>query len=94
MKMLACFFALSFLLNGPFSFGASPVGYSVSNVTPGSTFEKLGIKAGDRILSYDGKDVTSVSDSMELFNKLKSNSVKTVVIERDGKKQTLNFQVR
>lgn len=92
--MLVCFFALSFLLSGPFSYGASSIGYSVNNVAEGSTFEKLGIKAGDRILSYDGKDVTSLNDSMELFNKLKSKSVKTVVIERDGKKQTLNFQAR
>ena len=75
-------------------FGTAPAGYLVHEVGSGSTFEKLGIKQGDRVLSYDGKNVTSVNDSLELYNKLMNNSVKTVVIERDGKKQTLMYQIR
>ncbi len=74
-----------------FSF-ASPDGQVVKEVQSGSIFEKMGIRTGDKVISYDGQNVNSVKDSMEMFNKLKSNLVKTVVVERDGKKQTLIFQ--
>jgi general secretion pathway protein C len=62
-------------------------------VQSGSVLEKMGIKSNDKIISYDGQAVNSATDSIEMFNKLKSNSVKTIVIERNGKKQTLTYQI-
>lgn len=91
MKVLVVFASLSLVLIG-FSgcFSNSTSGYTVNEVLPKSTFEKLGIQKGDRILSYDGESVNSVGDSMELYDKLKKNAVKTIVIERNGQKQTIN----
>ena len=89
MKPLALIFTVSFIFVAPSTRAASTPGHVVKEVLPSSTFEKIGIKKGDRILSYDGQEVNSVSDSMELYDKLKKKSVKTIVIERNGQKQTI-----
>ena len=67
-----------------FAFANNPLGQTVDKVAPGSTYEKLALRPGDRILSFDGKDGNSPGDSVELYNALKKGTVKTVVIERDG----------
>ena len=91
MKFCSFVFIASLTFSGHFIF-ASPTGQIVKEILPGSNYEKFGIKTGDKIISYDGKDVNSVNDSMQMYNKLKIGSVKAVVIERDGKTQTLTYQ--
>ncbi|MBY0384207.1 PDZ domain-containing protein [bacterium] len=76
------------------SFAAEPSGQKVESVDPGSTYEMLGVKPGDKILSFDGKPINSPKDSMELYTSLKKGSVKSVVVLRDGKKQTLHYEVK
>lgn len=94
MKIYSIVLAVFMTITCTYSFAVSSPGQLVNEVAPGSTYEKLGVKAGDRIVSYDGKEVNNVNDSMELYNKLKNNGVKTVVIERNGKKQTLKYQIQ
>lgn len=94
MKLLGFVFTLSLILNGSYAFAASPAEYEVKEMDHGSTLETLGIKPGDRIISYNGKKVVSINDTMDLYDKMKSNSVKKIVIERDGKKKTLTYQIR
>lgn len=83
---------ISFFYMG--GFAAEPTGQKVTSVAPGSTYEKLGVKEGDKIISFDGKPINSPKDSMELYMALKSGAVKMVVIERDGKKQTLTYEIK
>lgn len=92
--MLEFVFKLALIFFGSMTFGVSLDGYEIKDMGQGSTFETLGIKPGDRILSYNGKKVVSINDTMELYSKMKSNSVKTVVVERDGKKKILNYQIQ
>ena len=73
---------------------AEPSGQRVMEVEEGSSYQKLGIKKGDKIISFDGKAINSPKDSMELYSALQRGSIKTVVIERDGKKQALNYKVK
>ncbi len=90
MKILIfapCLFIVFLGLTSCFSNSTS--GYTVNEVLPKSTFEKLGIQKGDRIISYDGESVNSVGDSMELYDKLKNHKVKLILIERNGEKQTI-----
>ena len=94
MKMFSVVLSLILICSSVSSVATSP-GFQVLNeVSPGSMFEKLGMRQGDRIISFDGKAVSSVQDSMDLYSKLNTKAVKTVVIERDGKKQTLTYPVR
>ena len=57
--------------------------FSIAKVTEGSNAEKAGLKAGDKIISIDGKPLTFQHEVMNEFQQLKG---KTVVLgyERDG----------
>ena len=85
MKLLAVILSLL----GTIAFATPPVGLPVDTVTPGSNYEKLGVQKGDRVVSYDGKQVVAPGDAMDLYNALRAGSVKRVVIIRNGKEQTL-----
>jgi len=90
--MIKSFIAILCLLFVCNSFANEPSGYTVGDIAPGSTFEKLGIQTGDIIVSFDGKTVDSPKDSMELYNEMKKGTIATVVVKRDGKKKTLNLK--
>ena len=66
----------------------------ISEVQPGSTYEKLGIQTGDRIVAYDNRPVDSPAAAMELYAKMGTSKIKSIVVERNGKKQTLRYQVK
>jgi len=65
--------------------------FKLNGAEAGSVYEQFGLKQGDQIISYDGKLINSTSDSMEMYEKLRKNQVKEIVINRDGKRQTLSF---
>ena len=63
----------------------------VLKVQPNSTAERIGLKAGDRILSYDGKTPTSTNQFTDLVTDATGASSRTVVVRRDS--QSLTFTV-
>lgn len=65
--------------------------FKLNSSEEGSVYEQLGLKQGDQIVSYDGKLINSVSDSLEMYEKLRKNQVKEIVISREGKRQILSF---
>lgn len=68
-------------------FGVKNGGALVSSVTPDSAASKAGIKAGDVIVSVNGR---SVSDSEELVEQLEDFTGEvTIVVMRDKKEMTL-----
>jgi serine protease Do len=72
-------------------FGAKNGGALVSSVTPDSAASKAGIKAGDVIVSINGRNV---SDSDELVNELQDiNGDATIVVLRDKKQRTLKATI-
>jgi len=54
-------------------------------IIPGSAAEAAGVKVGDRVLTMDGRDV-STFDKMKKYVVMKSNDDIKTVVERDGKK--------
>lgn len=57
-------------------------------------YSKLGLKKMDVIKSVDGKATSSPQQAMEMFNVLKKSGTHKIEIERDGKIQQLNYQVK
>lgn len=68
-----------------------PAGVQVAYVSEGGAAEKAGIKAGDIIVSVDGKLVETTKDVSDIRDKHKAGDTLKFVVNRDGK--TLSFDV-
>jgi membrane-associated protease RseP (regulator of RpoE activity) len=84
-------FILGFLLIFSIFFG---VGYTtitpvISQIAQGSVAEGAGFKAGDEILSINGKTVTNWQNDAKLIGQSKGSEMRFVVL-RDGKKVVIN----
>ena len=62
----------------------------IEEVMPDSVASKAGLKAGDRLLKVDGKDVKEREDLQSAL--AGGEAKKTVVIERDGKQVELTVE--
>ena len=84
-------FILGFLLIFSIFFG---VGYTtitpvISQIAQGSVADGAGFKAGDEILSINGKTVTNWQNDAKLIGQSKGSEMRFVVL-RDGKKVVIN----
>jgi S1-C subfamily serine protease len=69
-------------------------GYKLSNVEPGSTYEKLGLKNGDIVQEVNGKLPTQ-QELLEGFDLSKNQGKDFVLkIKRDGKPVQLHYHVK
>lgn len=73
-------------------FGIAPADYSdpkkgilVGDVTPGTGAADAGIKTDDRLMTWNGQEITDVYKWMDLMAKHKPGDVVTVGVLRDGK---------
>jgi general secretion pathway protein C len=69
-------------------------GFRILDMKPGSIFEQLGIQRMDVIKSVDGTPVDSPAKAMELYNTLKSSPKVTIQVERNGKNETMNYNIQ
>lgn len=76
------------------SFGLDkPVGALVSQVIENSPAQKYGIKAGDVILSFNGKPILDSSDLPPLVGRVPVGSKAKVKLLRDGKNKNLDVVI-
>jgi serine protease Do len=66
-------------------------GALVANVTPGGPAEKAGIKQGDVVLKFDGRDVTEMRSLPRMVAETPINKDVEVIVSRQGKE--MSFQV-
>ena len=72
-----------------FKAGVEDAGTYISSVTNGSAAEKAGLKVRDRIISIDGKEISSGSEAVSVIHAHKAGDKITIVVERDGKKTSV-----
>ena len=65
-------------------------GVYVAEVVSGSAAEKAGIKSGDIIVKIGDTKLTSMSDLTKSLYTYKSGNSTKIVVNRDGKEETLN----
>lgn len=70
-----------------------PVGALVARVVPGSAADQAGIKIGDVILSFDGRDIITQSDLPPIVGTTRPGSKAEVRIVRDGRERMLTVTV-
>jgi general secretion pathway protein C len=76
----------------PFFNAGVPDGFLISNIRPGSIYQKMGVVDGDIIQELNNRPIQSADDVMGLFNTIKTASGMSVTVKRRGKQETLNYQ--
>lgn len=69
-------------------------GFRITAIEPGSVYTELGITNGDVITGVQGNPVTSAQQAMEMYQTLRSSSEIEIQVERDGRRQTLKYNVK
>jgi general secretion pathway protein C len=71
-----------------------PVGYSVTEIKPGSLMEKLGLKNFDIVKKVNGMVVTRPEEVMQAYSQLQRDSNIELEIERGGRSEVLHYEIR
>ena len=66
---------------------------AVREVVPGSQADSVGIRAGDALLSYDGKAIASTEDIVAAKNEVAENQEQVVIVARRGAEQ-MEFTIK
>jgi len=69
-------------------------GFLVRQVQPGSLYEKLGLRQGDVIRNVNGQTLTSMDDVMRLYQQFGSAQRVLVEVQRQGRNETLYYDMR
>ncbi|MBW6486632.1 MAG: PDZ domain-containing protein [Syntrophobacterales bacterium] len=78
----------------PYFKGGVADGFMITNIQPGSMYQRLGIVNGDILLGVDGNRIQTADDMISFLNTLKRAAGATLSLQRGGKPQTLSFQFR
>jgi len=69
-------------------------GFLVRQIQPGSLYEKLGLRPGDVIRNVNGQALTSMDDVMRLYQQFGSAQRVLVEVQRQGRNETLYYDMR
>ncbi|HTQ72848.1 MAG TPA: type II secretion system protein N [Burkholderiales bacterium] len=69
-------------------------GFLVRQIQPGSLYEKLGLRPGDVIRNVNGQALTSMEDVMRLYQQFGSAQRVLVEVQRQGRNETLYYDMR
>lgn len=74
--------------------GGKVDGFRFVSIQPGSIYEKLGFKVMDVIKQVNNEAVNSPTKAMELYNALKTEGQIRLTVERNGREETFNYNIR
>jgi general secretion pathway protein C len=69
-------------------------GFLVRQIQPGSLYEKLGLRPGDVIRNVNGQALTSMEDVMKLYQQFGTAQRVLVDVQRQGRSETLYYDMR
>jgi general secretion pathway protein C len=78
----------------PYLEQGKPVGFRISEIVPGSIYEKIGIVNGDVIQRVNSQDVDDPAKFFQVYQGLKNERNITIDLLRGGQRQTLNYEIR
>jgi general secretion pathway protein C len=78
----------------PYVENGKTAGFRVSEIVPGSIFEKMGLQNGDVIQRVNAQDMDDPGKFFQLYQGLKEEKNITIDLMRGGQRQTLNYEIR
>ena len=74
-------------------YGVNHTGVYIQEVNDNSAADNAGLKAGDRIVSFDGDEVTSAEGLRNMISKRKVGDKVEIGISRDGRMKNINLEM-
>jgi general secretion pathway protein C len=68
-------------------------GFRLDGIRPGSLFARLQLHDGDTLRAVNGSELTTPDAAILLYTRLRSASHISLQIERDGRRQTLDYAI-
>ena len=78
----------------PFVEAGKTVGFRLSEIVPGSLYEKIGLVNGDVIQRVNAEDVSDPAKFFQMYQGLKDERQISIDLLRNGQRQTLNYDIR
>jgi general secretion pathway protein C len=78
----------------PFMEAGKTVGFRISEIVPGSIYEKIGLQNGDVVQRVNSQDVDDPGKFFQLYQGLKDEKRISIDLLRNGQRQSLNYEVR
>ena len=66
-------------------------GFVISNIVPGSLYQRLGLKNGDVVVDVNNKRLESADDILQLVNVMQAGGNVSVNLMRNGLNETINY---
>ncbi len=78
----------------PYQEQGKTVGFRISEIVPGSIYEKIGLQNGDVIQRVNSQDVDDPAKFFQLYQGLRNERSISIDLLRSGQRQTLNYEIR
>jgi len=78
----------------PYQEQGKTVGFRISEIVPGSIYEKIGLQNGDVIQRVNSQDVDDPSKFFQLYQGLKNERSISIDLLRGGQPQTMTYEIR
>jgi general secretion pathway protein C len=78
----------------PYMEQGKTVGFRISEIVPGSLYEKIGIQNGDVIQKINSQDVDDPAKFFQMYQSLREERSITIDLIRGGQRQSLNYEIR
>ncbi len=78
----------------PYTEQGKVVGFRISEIVPGSLYEKIGLQNADVISKINSQDVDDPAKFFQMYQNLKEERNISIDMIRGGQRQTLNYEIR
>ena len=78
----------------PYMEQGKTVGFRISEIFPGSLYEKIGLQNGDVIQKVNSQDVDDPAKFFQMYQNLREERNVSIDLIRGGQRQTLNYEIR
>ncbi len=78
----------------PYQENGKTVGFKITEIVPGSIYEKIGLQNGDIIQRVNSQDVNDPSKFFQLYQGLQNERSISIDLLRGGQAQTMNYEIQ
>jgi len=78
----------------PYMENGKTTGFRLSEIVPGSIYEKIGLQNGDVIQKVNSQDVDDPGKFFQLYQGLQNEKNISIDVLRGGQRQTLNYEIQ